>query len=244
MEGAGGIGGPGCGAGGRRRGLDGIRTVTTNHTGVEGAGGIGGPGCGARGRRRGLAGLRGDALSNVSHHSPTGVEGAAGIGGSAVVLVGGGGAWMGYAQKGQTPPVWRVPEEFVGLAVVLVGGGGAWLGFETMRRATSATTALLVWRVPEGPEGQGGPRDAAPNAVRTPSLAGGRALRHPEHPWGAHSSPAPRARTAARNTRGAREKQQGARSAAAPRAPHSRASVAHRLSWMLRPGTASISSRV
>ena len=37
----------------------------------------------------------------------------------------------------------------------------------------------------------------------------GRALRHPEHPWGAHSSPAPRARTAARNTRGAREKQQG-----------------------------------
>ena len=36
----------------------------------------------------------------------------------------------------------------------------------------------------------------------------------------------------------------GARSAAAPRAPHSRASVAYRLSWMLRPGTASISSRV
>ena len=96
-----------------------------------------------------------------------------------------------------------------GMAAALVGGGGAWLGFETMRRATSATTALLVWRVPEGPEGQGGPRDAAPNAVRTPSLAGGRALRHPEHPWGAHSSPAPRARTAARNTRGAREKQQG-----------------------------------
>ena len=100
--------------------------------------------------------------------------------GMAAALVGGGGAWMGYAQKGQTP---------------------------------------LVWRVPEGPEGQGGPRDAAPNAVRTPSLAGGRALRHPEHPWGtrsspehpwgAHSSPAPRARTAARNTRGAREKQQG-----------------------------------
>ena len=43
--------------------------------------------------------------------------------------------------------------------------------------------------MPEGPEGQGGPRDAAPNAVRTPSLAGGRALRHPEHPWGTHSSP-------------------------------------------------------
>ena len=33
--------------------------------------------------------------------------------------------------------------------MVLVGGGGAWPGFETTRRATSATTALLVWRVPE-----------------------------------------------------------------------------------------------
>ena len=32
---------------------------------------------------------------------------------------------------------------------MLVGGGGAWMGFETTRRATSATTALLVWRVPE-----------------------------------------------------------------------------------------------
>ena len=37
----------------------------------------------------------------------------------------------------------------VGLAAVPVGGGGAWMGFETTRRATSATTALLVWRVPE-----------------------------------------------------------------------------------------------
>ena len=193
--------------------------------------------------------------------------------GLAVVLVGVGGAWMGFettrrATSATTvPPVWWAREELVGLAVVLVGVGGAWMGFETTRRATSATTALLVWRVPEGPEGQGGPRDAAPNAVRTPSLAGGRALRHPEHPWGTRSSPEhpwgthsspehpwgadgeragrrPRARTAARNTRGAREKQQGARSAAAPRAPHSRAAVAHRLSWMLRPGTASISSRV
>ena len=33
--------------------------------------------------------------------------------------------------------------------MVLVGGGGAWPGFETTRRATSATTALLVWSVPE-----------------------------------------------------------------------------------------------
>ena len=115
--------------------------------------------------------------------------------GLAAALVGGGGAWMGFeatrrATSATTaPPVWRVPEELVGLAAVPVGGGGAWPGFEATRRATSATTAPLVWRVPEGPEGQGGPRDAAPNAVRTPSLAGGRALRHPEHPWGAHSSP-------------------------------------------------------
>ena len=44
--------------------------------------------------------------------------------------------------------------------------------------------APLVWRAPEGPEGTGGLRGAAPNAVRPPSLAGGRVLRRPEHPWG------------------------------------------------------------
>ena len=38
-----------------------------------------------------------------------------------------------------------------------------------------------VWRAPEGPEGTGGLRGAAPNEVRPPSLAGGRALRRPEH---------------------------------------------------------------
>ena len=32
--------------------------------------------------------------------------------------------------------------------------------------------------------GLAGLRDDAPNAVRPPSLAGGRALRRPEHPWG------------------------------------------------------------
>ena len=48
----------------------------------------------------------------------------------------------------------------------------------------SATTALHTppeWRAPEGPEGTGGLRGAAPNEVRTPSLAGGRAIRRPEH---------------------------------------------------------------
>ena len=71
----------------------------------------------------------------------------------------------------------------MGLAAAPVGGGGAWMGY------TQKGQTPLVWRVPEGPEGQGGPRGAAPNAVRTPSLAGGRALRHPEHPWGTRSSP-------------------------------------------------------
>ena len=45
-----------------------------------------------------------------------------------------------------------------------------------------------MWRAPEGPEGTGGLRGAAPNEVRTPSLAGGRGLRRPEHPWG-HKQP-------------------------------------------------------
>ena len=50
-------------------------------------------------------------------------------------------------------------------------------------------------RAPEGPEGTGGLRGAAPNEVRPPSLAGGRALRRPEHPWGHKQQHA--ARTAA-----------------------------------------------
>ena len=48
---------------------------------------------------------------------------------------------------------------------------------------TPAHQAPLVWRAPEGPEGTGGLRGAAPNEVKTPSLAGGRAIRRPEHPW-------------------------------------------------------------
>ena len=38
-----------------------------------------------------------------------------------------------------------------------------------------------MWRAPEGPEGTGGLRGAATNEVRPPSLAGGRAIRRPEH---------------------------------------------------------------
>ena len=54
----------------------------------------------------------------------------------------------------------------------------------------------MVWRAPEGPEGTGGLRGAAPNEVRPPSLAGGRALRRPEHPWG-HKQPGPKGLAAA-----------------------------------------------
>ena len=76
MEGAGGTGGPGCGAGGRRRGQAKLRadapiqmlaggpppTSTPGAAGVKGAGGI----CrGAGGRWRGQAGLRGDAPSEA-----------------------------------------------------------------------------------------------------------------------------------------------------------------------------------
>ena len=65
-------------------------------------------------------------------------------------------------------------------------GGTAGPGRTTSRRAehTPAHPAPQVWRAPEGPEGTGGLRGAAPNEVRTPSLAGGRALRRPQHPWG------------------------------------------------------------
>ena len=112
----------------------------------------------------------------------------------------------------------------MGLAVVLVGGGGAWPGFETTRRATSATTALLVWSVPEElvglaavPVGGGAWMGFEATRRAEGSWRGRRAggppptgahssqehpwgtRSSPEHPWGAHSSPAPRAR----------EKQQG-----------------------------------
>ncbi len=62
-------------------------------------------------------------------------------------------------------------------------------------------------RAPEGPEGTGGLRGAAPNEVRPPSLAGGRALRRPEHPWGHKQQHA--ARTAAGPGCGARGRWRG-----------------------------------
>ena len=64
VEGAGGTGGHGRGAGGRRRGPAGLRADAPSHTqqhgaaGVEGAGGTGGSGRGAGGRRQGQGGPR------------------------------------------------------------------------------------------------------------------------------------------------------------------------------------------
>ena len=57
-------------------------------------------------------------------------------------------------------------------------------------QATHQQPSATVWRAPEGPEGQGGLRGAAPNKVRSPNLAGGRALRRPEHPR-SHKHPGP-----------------------------------------------------
>ena len=65
--------------------------------------------------------------------------------------------------------------------------------------------APLVWRAPEGPEGTGGLRGAAPNEVRTPSLAGGRALRRPEHQRGHTATPHAHTKTPTRNRVGVSE---------------------------------------
>ena len=86
------------------------------------------------------------------------------------------------------------------------GAGGRWRDLVGQRADAPAHPAPLVWRAPEGPEGTGGLRGAAPNKVRTPSLAGGRGLRRPEHPWGhkqqlaARAGRRPRAHRAVRPT--------------------------------------------
>ena len=101
--------------------------------------------------------------------------------------MGGGRAWPDNeptrpaTNSDTAPPVWRAPEGPEGQAAVPVGGGRAWPDNEPTRPATHSDTAPPVWRAPEGPEGTGGLRGAAPNEVRSPSLAGGRALRRPEH---------------------------------------------------------------
>ncbi len=118
-------------------------------------------------------------------------------------------------QDPQAPPVWRAPEGPEGtgglrgtapneVRTPSLAGGRAlrrpehpwghkqhhqWGG--PPPTGTSSSPPPLVWRAPEGPEGTGGLRGAAPNAVRPPSLAGGRALRRPKHPW-CHNDTRPR----------------------------------------------------
>ena len=256
VVGAGGIGGPGCGAGGRRRGLDGLRDdapINVSHhspTGVVGAGGIRGPCCSAGGWRWGLDGLRDDAPSNVSHHSPTGVEGTGGIGGPGC---GAGGRRRGLAGLRDDAPSnvsHHSPtgvEGAGGIRGPCCSARGRRRGLDGLRDDAPSNVSHHSPTGVEGAGGPGGPGRAsrrgaersedAKSRGRPGSPAPGTPVGHAQQPGptGTHSSP--------EHPWGTRETA-GARSAAAPRAPHSRASVAHRLSWMLRPGTASISSRV
>ena len=112
-------------------------------------------------------------------------------------------------------PGWAVRE---GLAAVPVGGGGAWPGFEATRRAK------LAARTTRG-------RAAAHGHIKQP----GTHTTQPGPSSPAHTQPGTHTAHTAHTARGPKR-----RSASGP----SRVSVAHRLSWMLRPGTASISSRV
>ena len=92
-----------------------------------------------------------------------------------------------------------------GQAAVPVGGDRAWPNNKPTHRASSAHRAPLVWRAPEGPEGQGGLRGAAPSEARLPSLAGGRDRRRPEHqrrPARQRRNTQPRHNKAARPHRG------------------------------------------
>ena len=95
-------------------------------------------------------------------------------------------------------------------------------------RHHTAPKAPPVWRAPEGPEGTGGLRDRHFRAFRLAcgDLAGGRARRRPEHPWGhkqhKQEGRRPRAHQAARpnNTpRGARNASGATRNTAQGRGP-------------------------
>ena len=83
--------------------------------------------------------------------------------------------WRRVRAAAHEPPDWRPPRGLRGLARLR----------DDAPNQTSATQAPLVWRAPEGPEGQGGPRDRPLRAkLACGDLAGGRARRRPEHPWG------------------------------------------------------------
>ena len=171
----------------------------------------------AHSKQQGLAKLQANAPSNISDQAPLvwrAPEGPeARLRRPWVVARPGRASRRGTAEGGRTRASTHAPSP-----ARLEGGGGAWPG-------TPEPQAPPVWRAPEGPEGTGGLRGAAPNAVRPPSLAGGRALRRPEHqrrhkqqhagtnderaggppPTGTHSGPALQGRpSGARNTNAAR----------------------------------------
>ena len=107
--------------------------------------------------------------------------------GLAAAPMGGGGAWPGiettHRTRKQRPGTTGV-EGTGGTGGPGCGARGRWRGLAGLRDdAPIGAPAPQVWRAPEGPEGTGGLRGAAPNEVRTPSLAGGRGLRSPKHPW-------------------------------------------------------------
>ena len=209
VEGAGGTGGPDCGARGRRRSLAGRpvggRRYKRQHTRSHWCGGR------RRDRRAILqcpwaAAGPGRTTSrrtepHVSTPGPTGVEGA-------------GGTCRGAGGRRRDLPRCRWA----------AAGPGQALSRRTQPHASDP--APLAWRAPEGPEGTGGLRDrplraagsrvaisraagpddarntsgATSNNTRRGRLAGGppptgthsgRALRRPEHPWG-HNETRPR----------------------------------------------------
>ena len=152
-------------------------------------------------------------------------------------------------------------------AVVPVGGGRAWPASRRRTDQRPGSTGVEGAGGTAGPgcgargrwRGLAGLRDDAPSEARgadgsragrrpraQPAARPARARRRPEHPWGhkphhaartARGRPGPPAPGTQRQHTAKGPKR---RSASGP----SRVSVAHRLSWMLRPGTASISSRV
>ena len=199
VEGAGGTGGPDRRAGGRRQGLAGLRDDAPSAArGADGerAGRRPPAHTAARPNKTSHA-AAGPGRASRRHAEPiistpcsTCVENT---GGPAAVPMGGGRAWQGIEPTRRAQLAARTASGRAAAHRHTQQPGPTKLatrrqGLAGLRDDTpsqsSAHPAPLVWRAPEGPEGTGGLRGAAPNKVRSPSLAGGRALRRPEHPWG------------------------------------------------------------
>ena len=115
---------------------------------------------------------------HVGTPGAAGVEGAGGMEGQAAVPVGGGGAWPGFEATHQATRRYTRRRRCGGRR----RDRRARAGFKTKHNHTSAHQAPRVWRAPEGPEGTGGLRDRPLRAkLACGDLAGGRALRRPEH---------------------------------------------------------------